>query len=107
MMTDPISVLLTRIRNAGMARHARMTCLASNLKKVVAPERDIVNRLSRGESLFVSKPMLFYFRDVYDHMFRFHLNLDAHREMLANTLETYNSAQANQTNEVVKLLASG
>ena len=36
MMTDPISDLLTRIRNAGMARHARTTCPASNLKKAVA-----------------------------------------------------------------------
>ena len=36
MMTDPISDLLTRIRNAGIARHARTTCPASNLKKAVA-----------------------------------------------------------------------
>ena len=36
MMTDPISDLLTRIRNAGMAQHARTTCPASRLKKAVA-----------------------------------------------------------------------
>ena len=36
MMTDPISDLLTRIRNAGTARHTRTTCPASKLKKAVA-----------------------------------------------------------------------
>lgn len=36
MMTDPVSDLLTRIRNAGIARHAQTTCPASNLKKAVA-----------------------------------------------------------------------
>lgn len=36
MMTDPISDMLTRIRNAGHARHAETRCPASNLKQAVA-----------------------------------------------------------------------
>lgn len=36
MMTDPISDFLTRIRNAGTARHARTTVPASRLKRAVA-----------------------------------------------------------------------
>ena len=36
MMTDPIADLLSRIRNAGMARHARTTCPASRLKRSIA-----------------------------------------------------------------------
>lgn len=36
MMTDPISDMLTRIRNAGRARHAETRCPASNLKQAVA-----------------------------------------------------------------------
>jgi small subunit ribosomal protein S8 len=36
MMTDPISDLLTRIRNAGIARHTQMTCPGSKLKGAVA-----------------------------------------------------------------------
>ena len=36
MMTDPISDLLTRIRNAGMARHAQTSCPSSKLKLAVA-----------------------------------------------------------------------
>jgi small subunit ribosomal protein S8 len=36
MMTDPISDMLTRIRNAGYARHAETRCPASSLKQAVA-----------------------------------------------------------------------
>jgi small subunit ribosomal protein S8 len=36
MMTDPISDLLTRIRNAGQARHAELVCPSSKLKLAVA-----------------------------------------------------------------------
>jgi small subunit ribosomal protein S8 len=36
MLTDPISDMLTRIRNATMARHERVVIPASRLKKAVA-----------------------------------------------------------------------
>ncbi|MBW2292830.1 MAG: 30S ribosomal protein S8 [Deltaproteobacteria bacterium] len=36
MMTDPISDMLTRIRNAGRSQHAEMRCPSSRLKQAVA-----------------------------------------------------------------------
>jgi len=36
MMTDPIGDMLTRIRNAGAARHTRTTCPSSRQKLAVA-----------------------------------------------------------------------
>ena len=36
MMTDPVGDMLARIRNAGGARHSRMSCPASKLKLAVA-----------------------------------------------------------------------
>jgi small subunit ribosomal protein S8 len=36
MMTDPVGDMLTRIRNAGMARHLETRCPASKLKRSVA-----------------------------------------------------------------------
>jgi small subunit ribosomal protein S8 len=36
MMTDPVGDMLARIRNAGGARHTRMSCPASKLKLAVA-----------------------------------------------------------------------
>jgi small subunit ribosomal protein S8 len=60
MMTDPISDLLTRIRNAGIARHTRTTCPASRLKKAVAQVlknegflEDVEEDVSEGHPLLV------------------------------------------------------
>ena len=36
MMTDPIADMLTRIRNAGMARHAQTSCPSSRQKLAIA-----------------------------------------------------------------------
>jgi small subunit ribosomal protein S8 len=36
MMTDPISDMLTRIRNAGRARHVKTKCPASKVKLAIA-----------------------------------------------------------------------
>lgn len=36
MMTDPVSDMLTRIRNAGTARHAQTACPSSKLKHSIA-----------------------------------------------------------------------
>ena len=36
MMTDPIADMLTRIRNAGMARHAQTSCPSSRQKVAIA-----------------------------------------------------------------------
>jgi small subunit ribosomal protein S8 len=36
MMTDPISDMLTRIRNAGTARHTKTSCPSSNQKLAIA-----------------------------------------------------------------------
>ena len=36
MMTDPIADMITRIRNAGMARHAEALCPSSQMKLAVA-----------------------------------------------------------------------
>jgi len=36
MMTDPVGDMLTRIRNAGQARHRQVLCPSSKLKEAVA-----------------------------------------------------------------------
>ena len=36
MMTDPVGDMITRIRNAGLAKHRKTSCAASKLKVAVA-----------------------------------------------------------------------
>lgn len=52
MYTDPISDMLTRIRNAGAARHATVTLPASRIKYEIArvlSEAGFVGEVSRSE----------------------------------------------------------
>ncbi len=59
MMTDPVGDMLTRIRNAGQARHREMTCPASKLKEAVARvlcKEGFVSEVTTAESQ--GKPVL-------------------------------------------------
>ncbi len=76
----------------------------TELRRIVGPQRDIINKLSRGETPFVSQHMLLYFRDIYDHMFRFYSSLEAHRDLVTSAFETYTSVQSNAINQVIKQL---
>jgi magnesium transporter len=74
------------------------------LRRVAAPQRDLVNILMRHETALVGGPMRAYFRDVYDHLLRITDQIDTHRDLLAVALDIYLSIVSNRLNEVMKVL---
>lgn len=74
------------------------------LRRQSLPQRELLNLISRGDSPFIQKPHLIYFRDVYDHMFRISETIDVERDMMGGTMEAYLSVVANRTNEIMKVL---
>jgi magnesium transporter len=71
----------------------------------MVPQRELLNRLSRGEFAVVKKESLVFYRDVYDHLVRIEdLNLSI-RDGADNALTTYLSSVANRQNETMKVLA--
>ena len=74
------------------------------LRRQSLPQRELLNQISRGDTAFVQKQHLIYFRDVYDHMFRISETIDVERDMMAGTMEAYLSVVANRTNEIMKVL---
>jgi magnesium transporter len=75
-----------------------------HLRRVVAPERDVLNRLLRRE-LPVFKPEdLAYLQDVYDHIVRVTDSVDTYRDLLSSALDSYLSVQSNNLNQIVKVL---
>jgi len=75
-----------------------------HLRRVVAPERDVLNRLLRRE-LPVFKPEdMAYLQDVYDHIVRVTDSIDTYRDLLSSALDSYLSVQSNNLNQIVKLL---
>jgi magnesium transporter len=75
------------------------------LHRVMTPQREIFNRLSRGEFRIISREAMIFYRDVYDHIVRIEeLNL-AIRERVDNALSTYLSSVANRQNETMRILS--
>lgn len=74
------------------------------LRRVLAPQREVLLRLSRGEFALIKEPAYIYFRDVYDHMVRVIDANDALRDLVNGALDTYLSVFSNRMNEVMKTL---
>jgi len=75
-----------------------------HLRRVVTPQREVLNRLARAEHKAVSKEETIYFRDVYDHIYRVAGMLESIRDVLSSSLKVYLTVVANRTNEVMKVL---
>ncbi len=74
------------------------------LTRIILPQREIVNRLSRGEYALISERARIYYRNIYDHLVRIEmLSLDL-RDMTESVLNTYLSSVSNRMNEVMKML---
>jgi magnesium transporter len=76
------------------------------LRRVVAPLRDVANTLLRRDLGVVDEEMLPYFQDLYDHLVRVLDNLDLYREMLAAALDANLSVTSNNLNVIVKRLTA-
>ncbi|MCK5213548.1 MAG: magnesium/cobalt transporter CorA, partial [Dehalococcoidia bacterium] len=75
------------------------------IHRTMVPQRDLLNRLSRGEFAMVKGESLLFYRDVYDHLVRIEdLNLGI-RDGAENALSTYLTSVANRQNETMKVLA--
>ncbi len=77
-----------------------------DLRRVVAPLRDVVNGLLRRDAPVVDEALLPYYQDLYDHLVRVLDNVDIAREMLAATLDANLSVTSNNLNVVVKRLTA-
>jgi magnesium transporter len=76
------------------------------MRKVVAPSREVVNTLLRREQPRFGEELLPYFQDVYDHIVRVIDSLDTHRDLLATALDTYLSIVSNDVSQTVKKMTA-
>lgn len=82
----------------------RMRKVLLELRRVVAPEREVINLLLRRELPVFQPEDMAYFQDLYDRLVRLIESIDLYRDMLAGALESYLSLQSNRLNEIVKVL---
>ncbi|MEP7188925.1 MAG: magnesium/cobalt transporter CorA [Roseiflexaceae bacterium] len=75
-----------------------------NVRRIVAPERDVLNVLIRREVPIFERNSILYLQDVYDHIVRITDSIDTYRDLLSSALDAFLSVQSNRLNQVVKVL---
>lgn len=79
---------------------------AQRLRRTIVPQRDVMNRLSRGEFPRLVRPEAgIYFRDIYDHTVRVEQFVESLRDLADGVLSSYLSSINNRMNEVMKIFA--
>ncbi len=89
-----IAEAILNVKRAGM-----------RLRRVVAPQREVLRQLSHREFDRISEDAEVFYRDIYDHLFRIESSIGNLRERADNIFATYLSAMANQQNEAMRSLA--
>ena len=76
------------------------------LRRTLAPHREILSRLNRGDLPFISTANAIYFRDIYDHLLRMSDLVDSCREVTTMSLEAYTTIVSNRLNEIMKTMTA-
>lgn len=74
------------------------------MRRIVAPERDVLNVLLRRQLPVFSAEDVAYLQDVYDHIVRVTDSIDTYRDLVSSALDSYLSLQGNRLNQIMKLL---
>ncbi len=75
-----------------------------SVRRIVAPERDVLNVLIRREVPIFERNSILYLQDVYDHIVRITDSIDTYRDLLSSALDAFLSVQSNRLNQIVKVL---
>jgi len=74
------------------------------LRRIIAPQREVLNKLARGDYAAIDVQDRVFFRDVYDHLVRLYDIAESLRDLVGSALDTYLSVVNNRMNEVMKIL---
>ncbi len=80
--------------------------LVLQLRRHLAPQREVLNQLTNRPNELLPASAQLYFRDVYDHVLRINDSIDAYRELLSSTLDSYLSQVSNRLGQSSKALAA-
>ena len=73
-------------------------------RRQIWPLRDMVNQMIREDNMQVSKDVIPYYRDLYDHIMQVLDTIDSYRELVASLVDVHLSTISNRMNQVMKTL---
>lgn len=74
------------------------------IRRIAMYQREMLNRLSRGEFSLITAEEMIYYRNVYDHLVRMADVTDSYRDVVAGLLDAYLSVTSNKLSQVMKVL---
>ncbi len=108
---DDRSVVLLKTRRKSLdSVGTTMTLVGSiraqlnDLRKALAPTRDILGMIMRGAVPFIADSSLRSFRDIYDHSFQLIETIDTYRDRTSDVRDLYISLLTASTDNIIKLL---
>jgi len=76
----------------------------SHLQEIVRPQRDVLNRIARGEFKQIRPVLLPYFRDILSNLNRTEATASSLSDELYLTLDVFLNKASYETNEIIKVL---
>ena len=77
-----------------------------SMRKLLGPERDVMNVLVRRDTPIFELTIVVYMQDVYDHILRVSDALDTYRDIVTGALDAYLSMTSNRLNVVMKRMTA-
>jgi len=74
------------------------------LRRIIGPEREVLNKLARDDYPVIDAQDRIYFRDVYDHLVRLLDIIESTRDLIGGVLDIYLSVINNRMNDIMKTL---
>ena len=90
--TDTLSKLLE-------SKHELMS-----LRRIISPQREVMNRLSRDDFTMIDLQSRMYFRDIYDLLVRLQDLSESLRDIVSGALDIYLNSTSLRLNEVMRSL---
>jgi magnesium transporter len=78
----------------------------SRLRSIVRPQRDLIDRIARGDTKLIRPVMLPYFRDLRDNLARLEETAASYHERLLMAFDIYLNKAAFEANEGIKFLTA-
>ncbi len=87
-----------------LAQIFRLKRSVLHLRRIISPQREVLNKLARDDYPVIDTKDRVYFRDVYDHLVRMYDINESLRDLVGGALDTYLSVINNRMNEIMKTL---